>query len=90
MHDERNSLTQQIGVLQLQLRQAHDRQAQLREHYSKEAQLHIDSVVASATARKAALVLNIQTGSADSAILQQLELACQELVDAHQKAENRN
>ena len=88
MHDERNSLTQQIGDLQLQLQQAHDRQAQLREHYSKEAQLHIDSVVASATAREAALVSSIQTGSADPALLQQFEQIRQELVGAQQEAEN--
>ena len=69
MPDERNSLSQHIGVLQLQLQQAHDRQAQSREHCSNEAQLHIDSVVASATAREAALVSNIQIGSADSALL---------------------
>ena len=88
MHDERNSLTQQIGVLQLQLQQAHDRQAQLREHYSKEAQLHIDSVVASAAAREAARVSNIQTGSADFVLLQQLKQARQKLVGAQQEAEN--
>ena len=88
MHDERNSLTQQIGVLQLQLQQAHDRQAQLREHYSKEAQLHIDSVVASAAAREAARVSNIQTGSADFVLLQQLKQARQKLLGAQQEAEN--
>ena len=73
MREECDFLTQQNAVLQQQLQQAHDRQAKLREHYSKEAQLHIDSVVASATAREAALASNIQTGSADFALLQQLK-----------------
>ena len=63
---------QQNGALQQQLRHAHNHQAQMREHYWKEAQRHIDSVVANAARREAELVASIQAGVVDPVLRQQL------------------
>ena len=42
MRQERSLLAQQNMVLQLQLQQAHDQQAQMREHHEKDVQKLID------------------------------------------------
>ena len=49
--------------------------------------MHINSVVASATAREAALVFSIQTGTADPALLQHLEQTRHELVGSQHEVE---
>ena len=88
MRQECSLLAQQNGVLQLQLQQAHDQQAQMREHYEKEVQKLIDSVVANAAAREAERVSSVQDGVADPALLRQLEQVRHELVGAKQEAAN--
>ena len=88
MRQERSFLAQHNGVLQLQLQQAHDQQAQMHEYYEKQAQKLIDSVVANAAAREAERVSTVQDGVADPALLRQLEQVRHELVGAKQEAEN--
>ena len=56
LREECDFHAQQNRALQQQLLQAHDHQAQMREHYGKEAQRHIDLVVANAARREAELV----------------------------------
>ena len=51
----------------------------MHEHYGKEAQKHIDSVVANATAREAELASSIKAAAADPALLRQLERIRNEL-----------
>ena len=88
LREECDFLAQQNGALQQQLRQAHDHQAQMREHYGKEAQRHIDSVVANAARREAELVASIQAGVVDLVLRQQLEQVRQEVECAQQEVEN--
>ena len=88
MREECDFLAQQNGALQQQLRQTHDHQAQMRERYGKEAQKHIDSVVADATAREAEFVCNVHAGIVDPALLRQLEQIRHELEGTRQEAEN--
>ena len=87
LREEYDFLTQQNGALQPQLRQAHDHQAQMRENYWKEAQRHIESVVANAARREAELVASIQAGVVDPVLRQQLEQVRREAECAQQEIE---
>ena len=60
----------------------------MREHYGKEAQKHIDSVVADAARREAELINNIQAGAVDPALRQQLEQVRRDAECARQEVEN--
>ena len=73
LREEYDFHVQQNGSLQQQLRQAHDHQLQMREHYWKEAQKHIDSVVADVARCEAELITTIQSGAVDLVLRQQLD-----------------
>ena len=60
----------------------------MHEHYGKEAQKHIDSVVANAAARETELLSSIQARVDDIVLLQQLEQVRNELVSARQDADS--
>ena len=60
----------------------------MREHYGKEAQKHIDSVVADAGRREAELIANIQSGAVDLVLRQQLDQVRRDAECARQEVEN--